>query len=96
MTINKDLALISCTYCRWAVPNDLVEKLIQEKIIYCEKCGFPLNPNNYNLEILKKRLLKKESSQKNNTSKKIKKTTQKVYNKVRAKLKDLKEKYKID
>ncbi|TFG11317.1 MAG: hypothetical protein EU535_07375 [Promethearchaeota archaeon] len=69
----------------------MVEKLIQGKIVYCEKCGFPLNPSNYSIEHLKKRLREPETPQ---AGKIIKRTTKRAYKKVRTKIQDLREKYK--
>jgi len=42
-----------CKECGWEVPSDLIQNLLNGQPIYCEKCGFEINPTNLDIEKLK-------------------------------------------
>lgn len=47
------MCLLLCKECGWEVPSDLLQNLLNSQSIYCEKCGFEINPNNLDVEKLK-------------------------------------------
>ncbi len=44
-------SFMECKECGWNIPEELIDFLIQEGTIYCERCGAINTRNDFNLKI---------------------------------------------
>ncbi|TFF90904.1 MAG: hypothetical protein EU548_00615 [Promethearchaeota archaeon] len=84
---------IYCKNCQWEIPEDLIDNLIKNLPIYCEKCGILIEKNDYNEADLERVLRPPIKNSPSIDRKKIKKTGKKLYKTLKSKLSNLKEKY---
>ncbi len=47
-----------CKECGWYFTHDLIEKLIKNEIVFCEKCGAESKPSDHDIAQLKHMLIK--------------------------------------
>jgi len=48
---NKIPSFMECKECSWNIPEELIDFLIKEGTIYCERCGAKNTRKDFNLQI---------------------------------------------
>ncbi len=82
---------IVCKECGWFFTHDLIEKLVKNEIVYCERCGAESKPSEHDIEQLKKMLTKPPAPFISPTSY-IKTKGKKALKKIKNKIDNLKQK----